>query len=264
MRKPSQFAVRAPEYHTAVTTAKIRQPDTHCKALQGLMPDISERYTKLMARIASSTTANNRAAGSVRLLAVSKRHPLTAIAKLAELGHREFGESYVDEGVEKILACDIPELVWHFIGPIQSNKTKDIAANFDWVQSVDRIKILRRLEAQRPESLPPLNVLLQVNIGNEPQKSGVLPEELGPLAEYAQQCERLRLRGVMVIPPQTDQSQQQLRYFRETQTCFESLAARFDNVDTLSMGMSSDMEHAIAAGSTMVRIGTDLFGPRPD
>jgi pyridoxal phosphate enzyme (YggS family) len=230
------------------------------KHLQANLTTLSERIT-LAARGAV------RAAQSVTLIAVSKTFPADAVLALARCGQRHFGESYVQEALAKIdavraAAPDLP-LVWHFIGPIQSNKTRQIAEHFDWVQSVDRLKIAQRLSEQRPAVLPPLSVLLQVNISGEASKSGVAPVELPALAQAVASLPGLRLRGLMAIPEPEDDPERQRQPLAAMKRLFdEHRAAAFPGWDTLSMGMSTDLEAAIAEGSTMVRVGTALFGAR--
>ena len=203
----------------------------------------------------------------VQLLAVSKTFPAEAVLEAIAAGQRAFGENYLQEGVEKIAAVaraqpDAP-VEWHFIGPIQSNKTRPIATNFAWVHTVERLKIAQRLSEQRPPELGPLNICLQVNISGEATKSGATPSELPELARQVAQLPNLRLRGLMAIPePQTDPALQRAA-FAKLRKLGEALRADGILVDTLSMGMSGDMDAAIAEGSTLIRIGTALFGPRP-
>ena len=202
----------------------------------------------------------------MRLLAVSKAFGADAILSAAAAGQRAFGENYVQEAAAKIVAIRAlrPDLAfeWHFIGPIQTNKTRAIAEHFDWVQSVDRVKTAERLAEQRPANLPRLNVLLQVNVSGEASKSGAAPEELSQLASAVERLPRLRLRGLMAIPaPQIDVAQQRLAFDR-THSLFKQLREEGRNLDVLSMGMSDDLEAAIAEGSTMVRVGTAIFGER--
>ena len=222
--------------------------------------NFEQRLSAVRDRIAAAAKASGRAPDSVALLAVSKGHRLPAVEALAALGQRRFGESYVSELDEKVIAA--PHLEWHFIGPVQSNKTRPIAAHFDWVHSVDREKILRRLEEQRPAERAPLNICIQVNIDAEPSKSGVEPAAVLPPVESALACDRLQLRGLMAIPRATDDVNQQRRAFARVREVAEGLAARGIRLDTLSMGMSDDLEAAIAEGATIVRVGTALFGPR--
>lgn len=233
-----------------------------------IMSTISTRLEQIRQRIQQAEARYRRDAHSVTLMAVSKTKPLAAIMEAYASGQRVFGESYVLEAVDKIQTlearADHPDIDWHFIGPIQSNKTRLIAAHFNWVHSVDRLKIAQRLNDQRPAELPPLNVCLQVNISGEASKSGLPAEELDSLAETILTLPRLRLRGLMTVPaPQTDITRQRapfaaLRALQENlMRCHSGLT-----LDTLSMGMTDDMEAAIAEGSTMVRIGTAIFGAR--
>lgn len=205
----------------------------------------------------------HRDSGSVTLIAVGKRHPASLIREAATAGQLDFGESYLQEALDKqALLRDLP-LVWHFIGPIQSNKTRAIAEYFDWVHSVDRIKIARRLSEQRPSHLPPLNICLQVNISAEESKSGFDPEQVGAVAGEISQLPGLKLRGLMAIPRATADFSQQRQSFHQLAEIAGKLRPQHSDLDTLSMGMSGDFEAAIAEGATMVRIGTDIFGPRP-
>ncbi|MGP1627945.1 MAG: YggS family pyridoxal phosphate-dependent enzyme [Aggregatibacter segnis] len=203
---------------------------------------------------------------AVKLLAVSKTKPIEDILTAYEAGQMAFGENYVQEGVEKIQFCQQQqiELEWHFIGPLQSNKTRLVAEYFDWMQTLERAKIADRLNEQRPPHKAPLNVLIQVNISNEASKSGVQPDDILPLAKYVENLPHLRLRGLMAIPEPTDDVVQQEQTFRQMRTLFESLqqALPHAQIDTLSMGMTDDMQAAIQCGSTMVRVGTAIFGKR--
>jgi len=227
------------------------------------MVTIAERLTSAYARIAEAAHKAQRNSNDITLLAVSKTKPATDIMAAYDQGQRQFGESYVQEAVDKIAQLNtFSDIVWHFIGPIQSNKSALVAANFAWVQSVDRLKIAKRLNSQRPETMPPLNVLIQVNISEEEAKSGCHPNEITELAQYIDQCAHLQLRGLMAIPAKSDDANTQTQYFEQLQTCFDKLQTQYPHIDTLSMGMSNDVEAAIAAGSTMVRIGTDIFGTR--
>jgi hypothetical protein len=223
--------------------------------------------TTLAERISAAAGRAARAAGQVTLVAVSKTFPAGAVLGLARCGQRHFGESYVQEALPKMAAVraaapDLP-LVWHFIGPIQSNKTRQIAEQFDWVQSVDRLKVAQRLSEQRPAHLPPLSVLLQVNISGEASKSGVMPADLPALASAVAALPRLRLRGLMAIPePHDDPARQREPLAAMTRLFDAQRAAGFADWDTLSMGMSADLEAAIEQGATMIRVGTALFGAR--
>lgn len=226
------------------------------------MSDIFCSYQATIQRINQASLAAERPNGSVRLLAVSKKQAANKIRTLHAMGQSAFGESYLQEALGKM--AELPDLVieWHFIGPIQSNKSRKIATHFDWVQSVDSAKLLTRLSAQRSVELSPLNILLQVNIDNEAQKRGISPTDLMPLAELAKSLPMLCLRGLMAIPDPEKTAQEQLRSLRKMTELFNHLKSTARHIDTLSLGMSADIEAAIAAGSTMVRVGTALFGPR--
>lgn len=204
---------------------------------------------------------------AVTLLAVSKTFGPEAVADALAAGQTAFGENYIQEGVEKILAlrASHPQaaITWHCIGPVQSNKTRLVAAHFDWMQSVDRFKIAQRLSEQRPADLPPLQVCLQVNVDGGANKSGVTPDELPALAAAVAALPNLRLRGLMCIPEPADGFAAQRALFLQARALFDDLNARGLGLDTLSMGMSEDLDAAIAAGSTMVRVGRAVFGHRP-
>jgi len=223
---------------------------------------LAERTARLEKRIGDACRNAGRSRERVTLLAVSKTRSAEEIERAREAGLVRFGENYLDEAAAKQDRLPAAALEWHFIGPIQSNKTRAIAERFDWVQSVDRPKIARRLGEQRPDRLGPLNVLLQVNIDREPQKAGCAPEDLEALAAAVAGFESLKLRGLMTIPSADNSPAQARAAFAEMRRLFESLQARHAGVDTLSMGMSADLETAIAEGTTMVRVGTALFGPR--
>ncbi len=217
-------------------------------------------------RISAAARAAGRDPGEIVLLAVSKAFPATAVLAAARAGQRRFGESYVQEAVEKIARVrDLAPalaLEWHFIGPIQSNKTRAIAEHFDWVHSVDRLKIAQRLSAQRAADRPPLTVLIQVNVSGEASKHGVAPADVGALAHAVARLPRLRLRGLMAIPePERDAARQRMPFAR-LRELLEQLRREGLAVDTLSMGMSADLEAAIAEGATIVRVGTAIFGER--
>ena len=222
-----------------------------------------ERLQFVRKRIENACITASRRADEVSLLAVSKRHPAEKIITLNELGVTDFGENQLQEALLKQKELQHLDLQWHFIGTIQSNKTRDIAANFQWVQSVDRIKVLQRLSRQRPSTSKPLNICLQVNIDMEPQKAGATADEILQLAALTDSLDNIKLRGLMAIPKLTDDPQQQHASFRKVRLLFEELKNSGHDIDTLSMGMSADLEIAIAEGSTMVRIGTDLMGHRP-
>jgi pyridoxal phosphate enzyme (YggS family) len=199
---------------------------------------------------------------AARLLAVSKTRPAEAVRDLAAAGQRAFGENYVQEGVAKVQALSGLGLEWHLIGHLQSNKCREAAEHFDWVQSVDRAKLVDALDRARPAALPPLNVLLQVNVDGEAGKSGCRPEDVPALADRIAAAPRLRLRGLMSIPEPHPDPGHRRESFRRLKTLFDAVAARHPGVDTLSMGMSEDFGLAIAEGATLVRIGTALFGAR--
>ncbi|UBM25078.1 YggS family pyridoxal phosphate-dependent enzyme [Pseudomonas sp. p1(2021b)] len=223
------------------------------------MSTIADNLSALAARIDSAAQAAGRDPASVQLLAVSKTKPASAIREIHAAGVRDVGENYLQEALAKQVELDDLPLIWHFIGPIQSNKTKAIAEHFDWVHSVDRLKIAQRLSEQRPESLAPLNICLQVNVSGEDSKSGCAPADLPALAQAVAALPRLHLRGLMAIPEPTDDRAAQEAAFATLRRLQEGLGL---DLDTLSMGMSHDLEAAIAQGATWVRIGTALFGAR--
>ena len=220
---------------------------------------VADGLREVLDRINGVVRASGRRPEEVTLVAVSKTFPIEAIRAAAACGQRHFGESYVQEALTKIAELSDLDLVWHFIGPIQSNKTRDIASHFDWVHGVDREKIARRLSEQRPEALPPLNICIQVNTSGEASKSGVAPEELASLAGLVSGLPRLKLRGLMTIPePGADPRPR----FRVLKSLRDELNKRGLMLDTLSMGMSGDFEIAIEEGATMVRVGSAIFGRR--
>lgn len=224
---------------------------------------IAERLKTALDSIENARQKSGNSSQNVTLLAVSKTKPIEDIVAAYDAGQREFGENYVQEGVEKISKlAHLKDIVWHMIGPLQSNKCKPVAQHFDWVQSVDREKIAKRLNDNRPTDKPALNICLQININNEDTKSGMRLHELDNLAEYVSQLPNLQLRGLMAIPENTDDEQQLITTFQQLYDCFLRLQSRYPSIDTLSMGMSNDMQLAIANGSTMVRIGTAIFGER--
>lgn len=215
-------------------------------------------------RLQTACEVAGRSASEVKIVAVAKKHPVAKIRKAYAQGLRDFGENQLQEALRKQAALSDLDICWHFIGTVQSNKTRELAANFDWVQSVDRVKTLNRLSAQRSAELPDLNVCLQVNIDREPQKSGVDPEGLAALAKQAAAAPRMTLRGLMAIPRASEDPLRTRDSFRRLRKVYDELREQGYELDTLSMGMSADLEAAVAEGSTMIRIGTDLFGPRPD
>ena len=219
---------------------------------------IEHNIAKLRQRIRAAEEKYGRKNHSVQLMAVSKTRSAAMIQQAVNAGIKDIGENYLQEALDKIEQLQDLDICWHFIGPIQSNKTRLIAQHFDWVHSVDRFKIAKRLSEQRPRHLPPLNICLQVNIDNEPSKSGVRLQELNTLSLELASLPNIQLRGLMAIPKADNDSAAQ-------RTAFATLAAaaqQLDHCDTLSMGMSADLEAAVAEGSTLVRIGTDIFGPR--
>jgi pyridoxal phosphate enzyme (YggS family) len=226
------------------------------------MDTIEKRLQAVKSRIARACAAAGRDPRDIVLVAVSKTFPADAVRIAHAAGQRDFGENHAQDAVAKIDALADLDLVWHFIGPVQSNKTRSIAAHFAWVHSIDRLKIAERLAAQRPEALPPLQVCIQVNVSGEATKSGIAPAEAPALARAVAALPRLRLRGLMAIPEPTDDPALQRRRFESLRDLRDRLAADGLALDTLSMGMSDDLEAAIAAGATMVRVGTAIFGAR--
>ena len=229
------------------------------------MNDIAHNLAQVREKISAAATRCGRASEDVSLLAVSKTKPASAIAEAIAAGQREFGENYVQEGVDKIRhfqETGMMGLQWHFIGPLQSNKSRLVAEHFDWCHTVDRLRIATRLNEQRPADKAPLNVLIQINISDENSKSGIALAELDALAAQVAELPGLRLRGLMAIPAPETEYERQFAVAQQMAVAFEALKSRYVTVDTLSLGMSDDMEAAIAAGSTMVRIGTAIFGAR--
>jgi pyridoxal phosphate enzyme (YggS family) len=228
------------------------------------MASIELKLQQLRQRIERACAAANRPVQSVTLLAVSKTFGADVVRQAHAAGQRAFGENYVQEALAKIAALDdlVPQAQWHLIGPLQSNKTREVATAFDWVHSVDRLKIAERLSAQRPAHLEPLQLCLQVNVSGEASKSGVAPVELAALARAVAVLPRVRLRGLMSIPEAVDDFEAQRVPHRRLREMFDALRADGLALDTLSMGMSADLEAAIAEGATMVRVGSALFGAR--
>ncbi len=228
------------------------------------MESMQQNIDRVNNRITAAIESSGRT-DDVTLLAVSKTKPASQIRTAWECGQRHFGESYLQESVNKIQElADLKDIVWHFIGPIQSNKTRPIAEHYDWVHSVDRLKIARRLSEQRSDDLPPLNICLQVNISREDSKSGALPEEIISIAADVVSLPNIRLRGLMAIPQASESTEQQRLPFRQMAQLLKELQQQYPDaqLDTLSMGMSGDLEAAIMEGSTIVRVGTALFGAR--
>lgn len=232
------------------------------------MTMIANQLRTVQAQIAAAAQFAGRVPASVRLLAVSKTFPAEAVRAAALAGQHDFGENYIQEGVEKIVALqampDLPALTWHCIGPIQSNKTRLVAEYFDWVHTVDRLKIGERLSQQRPAHLPPLQVCIQVNADGGATKAGCSPAEAAALAHQVAQLPRLQLRGVMSIPDPLPDAAAMLAVHRRVVALFEALRQQsgLEQLDTVSLGMTADLDSAIAAGSTMVRVGSGIFGAR--
>ncbi|MDO6839066.1 YggS family pyridoxal phosphate-dependent enzyme [Paraglaciecola chathamensis] len=226
------------------------------------MGTIAERLKIALKTITQSVCEANRPANSVKLLAVTKTKPVSDIVQAYEAGHRLFGENYVQEGVDKIQQLsELDDIEWHFIGPLQSNKTRPVAENFDWIHSIDRLKIAQRLNDQR-SAHKKLNVCIQVNIDNEASKAGVPPEDVNLLAEQISNMPNLTLRGLMTIPKAQQNAEMQRKSLSAMNALFVQLQTKYPQIDTLSMGMSNDMQLAIECGSTMVRIGSAIFGSR--
>ncbi len=224
--------------------------------------DIATALKSVKAHVLKHEAQYRKTSENVQLLAVSKKKPVGDILQAVAAGQRAFGENYVDEAVEKILQINDTSLSWHFIGAIQSRKTALIAEHFQWAHGVDRLKVAKRLSEQRPEHLPPLNICLQINVDNEASKAGISINELPELAAHCSSLKGLKLRGLMAIPTPHDAMSEQRIAFAQLRLALESLQTTYPELDTLSMGMSADMEAAIAEGSTMVRIGTAIFGAR--
>jgi pyridoxal phosphate enzyme (YggS family) len=227
------------------------------------MKSALERYQNVITRIREAATRAGREPESVRLLAVSKKQSADLIRRFHGFGQLEFGENRAQEAVAKQAQLQDLNISWHFIGPVQSNKVRDLALGFDWIQSIDREKIIRLLEKHRPPGMPPINVCLQVNLEGEAQKSGIAAHAVPELAALVAGSPRLCLRGLMAIPRQSDDPSSTRATFRRIGMLYEDLKTAGHDLDTLSIGMSADLELAIEAGSTMVRVGTDLMGTRP-
>lgn len=226
------------------------------------MPSISENISTVRAQIAAAEKEFQRPAHSVSLLAVSKTQSPEKLREAYAAGQRQFGENYLQEALSKIEALAMQDIVWHFIGPIQSNKTAQIAANFDWVHGIERLKIAQRLSAQRPSNKPELNVCIQVNLSNELSKSGIALQQIAALCAHIDALPQLKLRGLMAIPAPSADFSAQRSVFSTLSSTFRDLQKQYPDMDTLSIGMSADYRAAIAEGSTLVRIGTAIFGAR--
>jgi pyridoxal phosphate enzyme (YggS family) len=224
--------------------------------------DLTENFRRVQRQIETAARVANRHLDSITLVAVSKTRPAGEVLQLAALGQRDFGENQVQEGIEKIRDCEDASLTWHFIGRVQSNKTRLVAEHFQWVHSLDRAKIADRLDAHRPHGAPPLNICLQVSMGDEASKGGVDPEDLPALAAHVAGLPRLRLRGLMCLPPQPHQPEDSRPWFARLRALAQRLRAQGYLLDQLSMGMSADLEPAIAEGATLVRVGSAIFGQR--
>jgi PLP dependent protein len=225
--------------------------------------NLAENLRAVRARIAAAAAQCGRNAHSITIVAASKSQPLTAIEAGARAGLEHFGESYAQEALSKIAACSTAGLTWHFIGRLQANKTRPIAESFAWVHSLDRLDLARRLAAQRPYHAPALNVCIQVNLAGEPGKSGAAPGDARGLVSAVAELPRLALRGLMCLPPEEHTLERQRHWFAELRLLFEELNSAGARLDTLSMGMSADLEAAVLEGATFLRLGTALFGPRP-
>jgi len=223
---------------------------------------IASQLELLQQEIAKSCEKRPNFKHNVRLVAVSKRQPFEKIEEAYQVGHRDFGENFVQEGVEKIQKLGKSDAQWHMLGAIQSRKCNDIAKHFDWVHSIDRVKVVNKLNKARDENQPPLNVCIQVNLFGEEQKAGVDSATCLELAELIQQAEHLTLRGIMALPPKQTDYDKQLSQFETINTLYQKLSTQYPTIDTLSMGMSGDYDAAIATGSTMIRLGTAIFGAR--
>ena len=223
---------------------------------------VTENFRKIQDLLAKAAVDAGRSADQVQLLAVSKKKPVEAILEAYSAGQRDFGENFVQEGVEKIAAVDKDDAIWHFIGHLQANKTKDVALHFQWVHTIDRLKIARRLSQQRPEDIPNLNVCIEVNIDAETNKSGVPADEVANLAAAVAALPRLRLRGLMCLPAIRHELPDQRQPFARLRALMESLNQSGMQMDTLSMGMTADYAAAIQEGATIIRIGTAIFGAR--
>jgi pyridoxal phosphate enzyme (YggS family) len=230
--------------------------------MPAIMDTIENRLQAVKSRIAAAARRAARDPRDIVLVAVSKSFPAADIRAAHAAGQRDFGENQVQEALGKLAELGGRDLVWHFVGPLQSNKTRPVAERFDWVHSVDRLKIAERLAAQRPAALPPLQICVQVNVSGEASKSGVAPDEAPALARAVARLPRLRLRGLMTIPEPTSDTALQRRRFTTLRELQQQLVREGLALDTLSMGMSDDLEAAVAAGATMVRVGSAIFGPR--
>ena len=227
------------------------------------MNSLVENVTSVQKRLKKAMEDRTMDSHPVNLMAVSKTRTVEEIETVSEAGITDFGENYLQEALEKINALKHKEIVWHFIGSIQSNKTTSIAEHFQWVHTVDRLKIAKRLNEQRPDHYPALNVCIQVNIDNESTKAGVSPAEVEELSNEISQLQNLSLRGLMFIPKAREDKADQIKVCTQARALFDQVKRQHNGMDTLSLGMSADFEAAVEAGSSMVRVGTDIFGKRP-
>jgi PLP dependent protein len=236
--------------------------DGYSQECKGIMTTIAVRLQAVRSRIDATAMTSGRSPADIRLIAVSKTFPPAAIAEAYAAGQVAFGENYLQEAVGKIATLSDLRLEWHFIGPIQSNKTRQIAEQFHWVHGLDRLKIAERLSSSRPASLPPLEICIQVNVSGEQSKSGVRPDEVLTLAKAISPLTGIRLRGLMAIPEPTPDIRLQRSRYRQIRELKDEILSRGIALDTLSMGMSDDLEAAIAEGATLVRVGRAIFGER--
>jgi pyridoxal phosphate enzyme (YggS family) len=250
------------EKPTPDVPAEAHRDDIIFPISQGIMTTISTNLQAVRSRIAQAALAAGRVSGDISLLAVSKTFPPSAVRQAVQAGQRSFGESYVQEGLAKIATLDDPELEWHFIGPLQSNKTRPVAEHFHWVHGIDRLKVAERLSDARGAQRAPLQVCVQVNVSGEASKNGVAPEAAGGLARAVAQLPHLVLRGLMAIPEPTEDLALARRRFALLRELRDTLQADGLQLDTLSMGMSHDLEAAVMEGATIVRVGTAIFGQR--
>jgi PLP dependent protein len=224
--------------------------------------NLPENIARVRSRIAKAAAQCGRSVDSVTLIGVSKSQPAGAIQTALQSGLTHFGESYLQEALDKMQQVKAPDITWHFIGNVQANKTRSIAENFAWVHSVDRLRIAERLSAQRPYHAPALNICLQINLGGEATKGGATPEEAPALVEAIHKLPRLKLRGLMTLPPEEEDEARQRHWFSLLRQVFAELNARGAGLDSLSMGMTADFEAAVLEGATLIRVGTAIFGPR--
>ncbi|MEQ8206175.1 MAG: YggS family pyridoxal phosphate-dependent enzyme [Woeseia sp.] len=246
----------------ALTITRPNELPSIAKHCEQNVIKVTENLRKIQDLLALETQSAGRPSGSVQLLAVSKRQPLQAVLDAASAGQRDFGENFAQEGIDKMLAADRSDLIWHFIGHLQSNKTRVVAEHYQWVHTVDRLKIAQRLSDQRPDSMGDLNICLQVNIDDEDSKSGLAPDDVAAVAAEVASLPRLKLRGLMCIPAISASAQEQREPFAQMRQLLVNINKSGLELDTLSMGMTADYPAAVQEGATIVRIGTALFGAR--